>query len=100
MCQRAGGAPMVAWIGFPPDQFTVTAGAVTFHESSPGIRRGFCRNGGSALAFQRDGRPRIGITIASLDDPAQVAPTIHVYDATRWVSVSDGLPRYPDKRPS
>jgi hypothetical protein len=98
MCQRASGAPMVGWIGFPLASFAFTSGEPAYYESSPGIKRGFCPACGTALAFQPDGRPRIGITLASLDHPEQVPPTFHIYDSTRWVELTDGLPRYPEGR--
>ncbi|MBM3601987.1 MAG: GFA family protein [Alphaproteobacteria bacterium] len=98
MCQRASGAPMVGWISFPLDRFAFTSGEPTYYRSSPGIRRGFCVNCGSALVFHPDGRPRIGITLASLDHPEAVSPKFHIYDTTKWVTLSDGLPSYPAEK--
>ena len=57
------------WFGAKPDNLEVMKGQITEHESSPGIRRGFCVKCGSSLTFGGEGWNDIGITIASLDDP-------------------------------
>ena len=48
-CRRATGGAYVPWFGASPDKFEVTKGEITEHESSPGVRRGFCGKCGSSL---------------------------------------------------
>jgi hypothetical protein len=75
MCQKAFGnafAPLVTarglrWLGTEPKRF----------RSSNKVRRGFCADCGSPLTYEPDGfEPEIAI--ATLDDPAPVAPVIQV----------------------
>ena len=41
-CRKAAGAPMVAWVAFADDDFTITKGAVVTHNSSGASMRSFC----------------------------------------------------------
>jgi hypothetical protein len=37
------------------------------------------------------------VTLGSLDEPARLAPQMHVWTADKppWVTISDGLPQFP-----
>ena len=96
-CQRAAGAPVVAWATYARDSFSVTRGEVHWHQSSTGVKRGICRNCGTALTYENEKRPgEIDLTLNSLDDPG--APTIkaHIWteDKQPWLMFDDGLPVY------
>lgn len=46
--------------------------------------------------------PVVDISVASLDDPKSVTPTMHVWTDNRitWFEITDHLPRYPtNERP-
>ena len=79
MCQRAHGAPVIAWLTVPLDAFVVTAGNPVAYRSSAKAFRHFCGSFGS------------------LDNPEAVAPTMHVWTDSRiaWFETADNLPRYP-----
>ena len=77
MCQRASGAPVVAWAGFNLEDFSYTRGEPrTYHSSRGigGIRREFCGDCGSQLVWLRTADGYVGINVGTLDDPDQVAP--------------------------
>jgi len=97
-CRRAAGAPLVAWATFERAGFTLLHGALREYRSSPAVLRGFCAACGSCLTYRREARAaQIDVTLASLDEPASLAPQMHVWTAEKlpWVRLEDGLPQYP-----
>ena len=102
-CRRASGAPLVAWCGFAPGNFTFTSGAATIYKSSPRVERGFCANCGTQLTYRRlDDASFVDVTIASLDDPEAIPPQDHTWVRGRlsWIKLADGLPAYTAQRTS
>jgi hypothetical protein len=98
-CRRATGAPLVAWCTFARDGFRVTRGTLTEYRSSPQVRRGFCAACGGALTYRHEARAEeIDVTLASLDEPAALAPRMHVWvgDKLPWLAITDGLPEFVD----
>jgi hypothetical protein len=49
----------------------------------------------------RDEPDYLDVTLASLDEPAGVRPTHHIWTASRiaWFETKDDLPRYPERGP-
>jgi hypothetical protein len=74
MCQKAGGAPFMAFAGVKLADLEFTRGAPAKYSSSQIAERGFCAACGTPLTYQMKGRHRISVTIGSLDDAAQFAP--------------------------
>ena len=74
MCQRALGGPFLATAALARDDFAWTRGEPAIWRSSSAAERGFCRTCGTPLSFRYVERPRISVTIGSLDDPARVKP--------------------------
>lgn len=103
MCQRAAGAPMVAWAAFPRDAFVFTAGTPAAYRSSPAALRRFCARCGTPLTFEYvSGVRNIDVTIASLDDPAAIEPSgYHIWTSSRfpWLLLIDDVPKYPGEAP-
>jgi len=65
-------------------------------------RRRFCGECGTPLTIAVDFQPEtIDATVASLDDPAPVAPGFHIFYASRipWAEAGDALPRHAGFRP-
>ncbi len=95
-CQKAAGAGFVTWSGFAPKNFSVTEGEITICATSQGVQRGFCGRCGSSLTYSGEGWDTIGITSATLDDPAIAKPTGNVYLAHQlpWVVLDDDLKTY------
>ncbi len=95
-CQRAIGAGVVTWFGAKPEQFDVSKGEITYCETSPGIKRGFCGRCGTSLTFHGEGWDEIGITASSLNDPSAVTPASNVYLDHRqpWQPYDESLRNY------
>ena len=74
MCQKAGGAPFMAFAGAPLNALSWTRGAPKIFRSSAIAERGFCAECGTPLTYRMLGAERISVTIGSLDEPAKVAP--------------------------
>lgn len=103
LCQRASGAPTVAWATFRKHAVVWTAATPRIYRSTPPAQRGFCGHCGTQLSFWHEDQPeRMDITIASLDDPSTLAPDYHIWTASRiaWFDVRDDLPRYTDAGPN
>lgn len=96
-CRRSAGAPCVAWATFPTARFAVVTGHLEVHASSPQVERGFCAGCGTPITYFHGARPdELDVTVASLDDAAAFAPSMHIWidDKLPWVSIDDGLPSY------
>ena len=97
-CRRAAGASPVAWASFTRSKFRVTAGMLAETHSSAHVLRGFCAACGTCLTYRHDGRgDDIDVTLGSLDEPARLAPVMHVWveDKLPWVLIADQLPQHP-----
>jgi hypothetical protein len=102
MCQRASGAPVVAWLTVASEAFEWAKGEPAVYRSSPKAERLFCPNCGTQLVFRAVAEPdHLDVTLASLDDPEAVRPTHHIWTASRigWFDTADDLPRYPESGP-
>jgi len=94
-CQRAAGAPVVAWATYSRDSFHVTQGAMHWHRSSPGVTRGICNTCGSSVTYENENRPgEIDLSLNCLDDPTIPVLRAHIWteDKQPWMSISDDLP--------
>lgn len=74
MCQKQVGNVFGAYAGVHLDDFSLTRGEITYFRSSDEADRGFCAKCGTPLAFRYVNKPRIAVTIGSLDEPAKVEP--------------------------
>jgi hypothetical protein len=103
MCQRAHGAPVVAWLTVPLAGFVVTAGKPAAYRSSAAAVRHFCAACGTPLTWRAvDNPPLVDVSIATLDEPAAIAPRLHIWTESRidWLEIDDRLPRFPtNERP-
>lgn len=103
MCRRAHGAPVVAWLTVRRADFSFTAGTPHDYRSSADAIRCFCGRCGTPLTWRAIANPAfVDVSIGSLDDPAAVAPSLHLWTESRiaWFDTVDHLPRYPtNERP-
>ena len=98
MCQRADGAPAIAWLAVPFAAFKLTEGTPTAYRSSDHAFRHFCgRCGAPLLCHEADNPKYMDVSIASLDTPKAVPPSSHIWTDSRvpWFDTADDLPRYP-----
>ncbi len=97
-CRKSSGAPMVAWAMFKADQFALTQGEVTTHNSSGASMRSFCPKCGTGVFFvNEENLPGIvDVQSATLDDPDQLPAQVHVQTAERigWMVSQHELPEF------
>jgi len=74
MCQKAGGAPFMAFAGARIAELIWIRGAPKMFASSSIAERGFCAECGTPLTYQGLGSGRVSVAIGSLDDPNAVEP--------------------------
>lgn len=97
-CQRAAGAPAVAWGMFPESALAVTQGQPRTINSSGTAMRSFCADCGTGL-FYRNAAVLPGLVdvqTATLDDPEALPPNVQVQVAERlaWVTHLEALPAF------
>jgi hypothetical protein len=96
-CRRATSSPMTTYVGYTEDAVRWTGEEPGAYASSPGVVRRFCRSCGAPMSFRSTRWPNeIHLFVASFDDPAGFAPTLHVHAGEQlpWLHLADGLPRY------
>lgn len=102
MCQRAAGAPVVAWVAFRRRDFRFVKGTPdTFHASARALRC-FCSHCGTALTFEYAGNTEtVDVTIASLDDPTATEPVYQIWTSSRlpWLHLEGEGPQFPGDPP-
>jgi hypothetical protein len=84
------------------DGFAYDRGTPVAYRSSAHGQREFCGACGTPLAFRSARTPTtLDVTIASLVDPAAVAPEYHIWRQSRipWFETADTLPRHADAGP-
>ena len=55
------------------------------------------RCGTPVFSEPKDAPARVGVSLATLDDPNALAPAMHIWVSEKlaWVSIDDGLPQFP-----
>jgi hypothetical protein len=74
MCQKQFGNFFGAFAGSHTDNFRLTRGSLALFESSGDAERGFCRDCGTPLTYKAKSRPRISVSIGSLDRHTEMKP--------------------------
>lgn len=95
-CKKVTGQPFFARAVFPADAVTIE-GEATLYPSSSEITRRFCPVcGATVFAQRRTMLDRLSVTLGSLDAPAALPPTAHMFAGRMvdWLKLEDGLPRY------
>ena len=96
-CQRAAGAPVVAWAIYDRSSFDVLQGELHWHSTSAGVTRGICRECGSSMTYENANRPGdIDVSVNCLDGPSVPAMRAHIWteDKQPWFEIGDDLPVY------
>jgi predicted enzyme related to lactoylglutathione lyase len=106
-CRAASGAAFLTWTSVPRARLDIDGEPMlTWHRSSEGIRWGFCSTCGTTLFYLATGpnpegphAARIYVTVGSLGDPIDRAPSAHVSYEERvaWFTPGDHLPRLEGK---
>jgi len=97
MCRKAHGAAFRS----RARDFLWTAGEhlLTFFESSPGNRRGFCHVCGSPMLTKFDAdATAFSLPLGTLNDDPGICPELHAYVASKapWFVISDDLPQFSE----
>ena len=84
-CQRASGAPVVAWLAVAAEDFRITEGAPASYTAPSGSMRQFCATCGTPLFFVNETMlPGIvDVQSVTLDAPDEVPPQAHIQVAER-----------------
>ena len=96
-CRRNCGAPVVAWLDVPLENFDWTGEKPSTFESSKGVYRHFCSTCGSPIGFEADHYPSgMHLYAASLEQPEKFKPTFHVNSQSRlpWLQLTDELEKF------
>jgi hypothetical protein len=101
-CRLAHGAAFVTWTSVPRARFRFLQGGdgLSTYQSSPGVRRHFCRRCGSHLLYDCDAEPDIiYLTVAHLLELPSTPVDRHVSfeEQAPWAAGAASLPRYRAK---
>ena len=100
MCQKAFGSFFAPLAGVPLDKFELTRGELAVFRSSEPTERGFCRDCGTPLTFRYLDKPRISVSLGSLDEPEKIPPQRQygVEGRLSWFGTLVGASRRDDHR--
>lgn len=95
-CQKVMAGPVLAHAQFPKEAVTWT-GQTNRWQSSERLFRHFCGTCGTNLFLEPQDGPRIGVPLATLDDPEAISPELHYWrdSGVSWVSVPIEVPVLP-----
>lgn len=103
MCQRAAGAPVVAWVAFRRAEFHFVNGEPHRLQASSRAVRRFCAECGTALTFEYAGATQtVDVAINTLDDPTAAEPVYAIWTEARlpWLHLEGGDgPQFPETTP-
>ncbi len=105
-CQRRSGTAASASARAAPGSFRIVSGEADLRTWAPegGSEKVFCGRCGSAMFSRSPVDPEVvGVRLGTLDADPDIRPQWHQYVAYKapWEPLpDDGLPRYPESRPS
>lgn len=95
-CRRASGH-FVAATSAPADRLEfLSDSTLSWYESSPRARRGFCSRCGGNLFWRQQGGPDISIMAGTLDPPTNLRIMRHIFvaDKSDYYGLHDGVPAF------
>lgn len=94
-CRRTSGHFVAATATRRANLTVSEDGSLAWFDSSEQARRGFCRNCGASLFWERHGDPHISIMAGTLDGPTGLETAMHIClaDAGDYYRVADGTPQ-------
>jgi hypothetical protein len=105
-CQRRSGSPLTSNAYFPKADVRLEGNYKTYSRptsSGRGAHNYFCPSCGSTLCWMLDIRPDFyGIAIGAFNDPGFSAPTVSVWESSKydWVMVPTAIEHHPRGLPS
>lgn len=100
-CRLASGASPVAWVVFGRRWFHLHQGRLTTIRSSPPVRRSFCSQCGTPIAYEHDDEPDIiELNTMTFDAPQRHPPAYEIWhqDRVPWAASDPRLPHYVTDR--
>jgi hypothetical protein len=102
ICQKSTGQPAEITVPIKAGSLTFVKSEPKYYVSSDYGRRGFCEDCGSRLvwkAMDPDNDWLTNVTVGSLDNPAEVRPSNHIYVGTQlpWYQIDEALPKYREE---
>jgi hypothetical protein len=82
----------------PRSALVVTGGEnVTWYQSSPKVRRGFCSTCGSSLFWDPPAKDWTSVAMGAFDSPTATHLALHIFVAEKgdYYEITDGLPQNP-----
>ncbi len=97
-CQRAVGGPFFARAVFLAGDIERTGEATRWPSSERVDRLSCARCGTPVFAEPKDPPARLGVSLASLDDPGALSPEAHIWVCERlsWFVIGDGLQQHDE----
>ena len=96
-CRRQVSSAFATFIGCNVEDFALEQGELAHYASSAGVKRSFCRDCGTPMAFQSEHIPgEIHLLIGTLDDPSQFEPQVEVFCKERlsWLKLEVNGPSF------
>ena len=95
-CRRHTSCPVSTFVCVPGEGFRFTKGEPVAYASSPGVTRTHCGRCGAPMTYTSDRNTQVDIYAGTLDDPAAIVPTYHVFTEEQlpWFEIADALPRF------
>lgn len=99
-CRKANGAPFEAGALVPSNAFRLIKGEDLIHayESSPGVRRCFCRVCGSRVPSRSADGKQYFVPAGLFDDDPGIKPAFHMFVGSKapWWDITDDLPQFEE----
>ena len=98
ICRRANGAAFESGATVPVADYRLVAGSdlIQAYESSPGVRRDFCRTCGCRVPSPSEARGIYFVPAGLLNEDPGVKPSLHLFAASKapWWDITDELPQH------
>ena len=94
-CRRATGSVMTTFAGFHPDQVVFTGAMPNHYITDDGVRRSFCGQCGSPVAYEQAERSdEIHLHLGLFDDLEPMVPENHSFldEKVSWLHADEHLP--------
>ena len=99
MCRKAHGGAYTTFLKISRSDFRIIEGDdyVVAYQSSPEVRRSFCRECGGKFTFDWSRAPDyLWLVAGGLDDEPGMTPACHIFVGSKadWFQIEDTLPQY------
>ena len=95
-CRKTSGHYLAATATDPAALTFTHQASLTWYESTPGHKRGFCNRCGSSLFWKAEDRNYLAVCAGTLDSAVDIQLDRHIYTANQgsYYKIEDGLPQH------